>query len=225
MEAKAKRKDLSPIMEDYLKAIFNLGKIKGKVNTTDLSRELHVAPATITQTIKRLANLNLVDHTPYKGVTLTRAGERIALEIIRHHRLVEKYLYDVLHIPLDRVHEEAERWEHIISEEVETRIAEILGNPKRDPHGAPIPSSELEIEEEDLITLDSMSSGERGIVREVPDEDPQLLRYLKQKGLLPDTLLIFVDLEPYGGAVVVEIKGEKVRVGSYAAKKILMKIL
>src|SRR5918912_2318913 len=127
-------------VEDYLKTIYEIQREQGKVATTVLAERLGIAPASVTGMVKKLAGLHLVAHEPYQGVVLTEAGEKIALEVIRHHRLIERYLAEALAVPWDKVHEEAEKWEHVLSEDMEDRIDALLGHPTTDPHGAPIPA-------------------------------------------------------------------------------------
>ncbi|MEE9252804.1 MAG: metal-dependent transcriptional regulator [Thermodesulfobacteriota bacterium] len=218
-----KKVGLSPVIEDYLKTVFHLLKEKGKANTNDLAKTLGVSPPTITQMIKKLAELRLVEHVPYKGFVLSTAGEKIAIEIIRHHRLVEQYLHEALGVPWDKVHEEAEKWEHFISEDVERRMDEVLNHPTRDPHGSPIPSEELVIENEELVLMSELDVGGKGVVREVPDEDPELLNYLEGMRLTPNTMFEVKRREPYGGPIVVSVDGQTFTVGLEAASQIRVK--
>lgn len=218
-----KKVGLSPVIEDYLKTVFHLLKEKGKANTNDLAKTLGVSPPTITQMIKKLAELRLVEHVPYKGFVLSTAGEKIAIEIIRHHRLVEQYLHEALGVPWDKVHEEAEKWEHFISEDVERRMDEVLNHPTRDPHGSPIPSEELVIENEELVLMSELDVGGKGVVREVPDEDPKLLNYLEGMRLTPNTMFEVKRREPYGGPIVVSVDGQTFTVGLEAASQIRVK--
>ncbi|MCH8029130.1 MAG: metal-dependent transcriptional regulator [Candidatus Dadabacteria bacterium] len=218
-----KKVGLSPVIEDYLKTVFHLLKEKGKANTNDLAKTLGVSPPTITQMIKKLAELRLVKHVPYKGFVLSTAGEKIAIEIIRHHRLVEQYLHEALGVPWDKVHEEAEKWEHFISEDVERRMDEVLNHPTRDPHGSPIPSEELVIENEELVLMSELDVGGKGVVREVPDEDPELLNYLEGMRLTPNTMFEVKRREPYGGPIVVSVDGQTFTVGLEAASQIRVK--
>ncbi len=199
------RSEISSVMEDYIKAIFNLIQKEGKANTNDLAKSMNVSAPTVTQMVKRLVDLKLVRHEPYKGVSLTQSGDKMALETIRHHRLIEQYLYEALGVPWDKVHSEAEKLEHVISEDLEKRIAEALNHPTHDPHGSPIPSKDLVLESEDLCLLTELLAGSRGIISEVPDEDPNLLRYLDELGLKPDTAFIIKKIEPYGGSIVLQI--------------------
>ncbi len=216
--------EISSVMEDYIKAIFNLLQKKGKANTNDLAKSMKVSAPTVTQMVKRLVDLKLVTHEPYKGVSLTESGNKMALETIRHHRLIEQYLYEALGVPWDKVHKEAEKLEHVISEDLEKRIAEALNHPTHDPHGSPIPSKDLVLESEDLCLLTELEAGAKGTISEVPDEDPDLLRYLDQLGLKPDTAFTLKKIEPYGGSIVLEIDNNNVYVGSEAASEIRVKI-
>jgi len=218
------RSEISSVMEDYIKAIFNLIQKEGKANTNDLAKSMNVSAPTVTQMVKRLVDLKLVRHEPYKGVSLTASGDKMALETIRHHRLLEQYLYEALGVPWDKVHSEAEKLEHVISEDLEKRIAEALNHPTHDPHGSPIPSKDLVLESEDLCLLTELAAGSRGIISEVPDEDPKLLRYLDERGLKPDTAFIIMKIEPYGGSIVLQIDKNDVYVGSDAASQIRVKI-
>lgn len=134
---------LSDAIQDYLREIYRIGEGEAKVSTTALAKALHVSPASVTGMVKKMAALELVEHAPYRGVTLTAAGERVAIEVIRHHRLLELYLAETLGIAVDEVHDEADRLEHALSEELEARIDEALGFPTHDPHGDPIPDANL----------------------------------------------------------------------------------
>ncbi|NIP29202.1 MAG: winged helix-turn-helix transcriptional regulator [Candidatus Dadabacteria bacterium] len=216
--------EISSVMEDYIKAIFNLLQKKGKANTNDLAKSLKVSAPTVTQMIKRLVDLKLVKHEPYKGVVLTESGNKIALETIRHHRLIEQYLYEALGVPWDKVHGEAEKLEHVISEDLEKRIAEALNHPTHDPHGSPIPSKDLVLENEDLCLLTELNEGDKGTISEVPDEDPELLIYLDDLGLKPETAFTIQKIEPYGGSVVLKIENNDIYVGSQAASQIRVKL-
>jgi DtxR family Mn-dependent transcriptional regulator len=149
--------------------------------------------------VKRLDELGLVSHEPYRGVRLTPSGLRLALEVIRHHRLLELYLAEQLGVPWDRVHEEAEVLEHVLSEELEELIAEKLGNPTRDPHGDPIPTPDLHMVEPDTIALDALETGARGTFVRVSDSDPEMLRYLAERGIAPGDGFEVVDRQPFGG--------------------------
>ena len=148
---------------------------------------------------KKLAEMKLLDYEPYQGVKFTPMGQKVALEIVRHHRLIELYLAEALGVPWDKVHEEAEKMEHVISEDLEDRMAAALGDPKFDPHGAPIPSRSGVIIRPDSGCLIDMNDGDKLVVVEVDDEDPELLRYLGKLGIYPGTELILVEHAPFGG--------------------------
>ena len=211
------RSHLSHVIEDYLKCIYHLLRDKGKANTNELAKMLKVSAPTVTQMIKKLSEAKLVTHEPYRGVVLTPAGEKIALEIIRHHRLIEKYLHEALGMSWDKVHEEADRWEHVISEEVERLMDEVLNYPKHDPHGSPIPDRRLKVEEEKLVPLADLAPGQCGEVREVPDEDAGLLQYLSTLGITPTARFRVEGKDPYGGPLVLSMGGRRVRIGLEAA--------
>jgi DtxR family Mn-dependent transcriptional regulator len=195
-------------VEDYAKAIHALARHgDGPVGTSALADRLGVSPGTVTSMLKRMAALGLVEHEPYHGVTLTPAGEKVALEVIRHHRLIEAYLAEALGMPWDRVHDEAEVLEHYISEELEERMAEALGDPAVDPHGDPIPDRRLSLRLDEGATLAEFESGRRGVLQRVSDSDPEMLRYLDERGIRPGVTLTVREREPFGGATVVEVEG------------------
>lgn len=196
----------SEVLEDYLKHIFLLSQKQKKVTTTDLARTFAVAPATVTQTLKRLSQLELVEHVPYYGVKMTPKGERIARELLRHHRLLELYLEKALGLSWEKVHAEAERLEHVISEEVEESIARFLGEPLYDPHGAPIPSRALHLPSDSTCSLSDLQEGETATIVAIEDEKEDLLLFARDHGLFPgrDFLLVSrleeeVKLEILGG--------------------------
>ncbi len=179
-------------IEDYLKAIYDLARdagADGRVTTGAIADRLSIAPASATGMVKKLAEMHLVEHVPYGGVVLTEAGRRIAVETIRHHRLVETYLHEALGVPWDRLHAEAERWEHVLSEDVEARMDRALGFPTHDPHGAPIPTAALDLTEPDFPALGALPAGATGVVAAVRDEDAALLRAAAHAGLFPGTAL------------------------------------
>src|SRR3954471_16200699 len=200
---------LSEASEDYVKAVWTLSR-KGPVTTTGIAAELGVAPASATAMLKKLAKLKLVDHEPYHGVTLTRAGERVALEVVRHHRLVERFLVEALGVPWDEVHQEAERWEHVLSEELEQRMDAALGFPTTDPHGDPIPDAELRLATVESTPLAGVEAGGSVTVQRVPDGDAPLLRYLAEIGVVPGERVEVCAAEPFGGPVTVRSsRGER----------------
>jgi DtxR family Mn-dependent transcriptional regulator len=163
-----------------------------------------VSAPSVTAMTKRLAGLGLVERAPYRGVSLTEQGRLGALEVLRHHRLLERYLVDRLGLSLDQVHAEADRLEHALSEELEAKIDAELGYPTHDPHGDPIPDSELRVVEGRDRTLCDLEEGDRATVSRVPDADPELLRYLSDLGLVPGAVVRIISFAPFGGPVTVQ---------------------
>ena len=198
---------LSESAQDYLKAIYKLQGSGGRATTNAIAERMHVAPPSATAMVKKLTGLGLADHEPYRGVVLTDAGKKIAIEVIRHHRLLEQYLSESLGLPIDAVHAEADRLEHVISEELEARIDESLGYPTHDPHGDPIPTSELRFLQSDLLPLASLAPGEEAMVRRVPDSDAELLRYLSSLALLPGESVEVRHAAPFDGPITVAVDG------------------
>ncbi len=196
---------LSTAIEDYLKAIYLLQQQEEQVGTTVLAERLQVKPASVSGMLKKLGDLQLVRHTPYHGVMLTPAGEKIALEVLRHHRLIELYLVEALGYTWDEVHSEAEELEHVISEKLEARIAEWLGHPTRDPHGDPIPSLDGLLPQEHSQPLDALAVGQAGTVAQVLVQDADRLRYLASLGLVPGAEVAVEGREPFEGPLTVKI--------------------
>ena len=201
--------DISPALEDCAKAIFALQRrAPGEpVTTNALAARLGVAPASVTALVKRLADQGLVEHRPYHGVRLTDAGERVALEVLRHHRLLERYLAEELGLPWDRVHDEAAVLEHVLSEELEAAIAAKLGHPTVDPHGDPIPGEDLRLAEQQTAALDEIAVGERARFVRVSDADPAALRHLHEQGIALGLVIELVERQPFGGSLVARIEG------------------
>jgi DtxR family transcriptional regulator, Mn-dependent transcriptional regulator len=202
----------SQAIQDYAKAIYALELRDGDaVSTNALADRLGVTPASASGMVKRLDELGLVEHQPYRGVSLTDDGRRVALEVMRHHRLLELYLVQSLGVPWDRVHEEAEVLEHVLSEELEDLIAAKLGNPTHDPHGDPIPTRDLTIEEGTSQSLQSLEAGARGTFVRVSDSDPEMLRFLAEHGIAPGDELEVIEKQPFDGPLFVRF-GERVQV-------------
>src|SRR4051794_20895885 len=199
----------STAVQDYAKAIYMLGEGGAAVSTSAISERLGVSPASASAMVKRLGSLGLVARRPYRGVTLTPAGQRLALEVIRHHRLLELYLAEALGMPWDRVHAEAEVLEHAISPELSERIAHALGNPTRDPHGDPIPTQDGQIEHRPTRSLAELEPGQTGTFVRVSDADPAMLRYLSERGILPGDRFEVLAKEPFEGPTSVRF-GERV---------------
>jgi DtxR family Mn-dependent transcriptional regulator len=194
----------TPAIEDYSKAIYALEERTAQpVSTNALAERMGVTPASASGMAKRLCELGLVTHVRYRGVTLTEAGRRVALEVIRHHRLLELYLVETLGVPWDRVHQEADVLEHVLSEELEEAIAAKLGDPTHDPHGDPIPTRDLTIDEMRTEPLDALSAGARGRLVRVSDSDPEMLRYLSERGIAPGDDLEVLERQPFGGPLFV----------------------
>ena len=192
--------ETSSAIEDYAKAIYALEERgEGAVSTNALAERLGVTAGSASGMVKRLDEMGLVTHVPYRGVQLTPAGVRLALEVIRHHRLLELYLAKALDVPWDRVHEEAEVLEHVLSEQLEELIAMKLGDPAFDPHGDPIPTRDLEMPERDSVPLQSLRSGQAGTFVRVSDSDPEMLRYLSERGISPGDRFEVVDKQPFDG--------------------------
>jgi len=194
----------SRAIEDYLKAIYVLEHEEGaRVSTSAVAERLSVSAPAATTMLKKLAAQGLVRHERYRGVELTAEGRRAAVEVIRHHRLLEQYLAQRLGVAIDEVHAEAEQLEHALSEELEARIDRELGFPTHDPHGDPIPSADLTLPDTRLRTLDELAPGELATVQRVPDRDGPLLRHLSSLGLLPGKAVKLVSAEPFGGPLLV----------------------
>lgn len=210
--------------EDYLKTIYELQAGQAQVSTTALAERLGVAPASVTGMVKKLATMKLVDHQPYQGVTLTPAGQKIALEVIRHHRLVESYLAEALGVPWDQVHEEADKWEHVLSEDLEDRIDALLGYPTTDPHGAPIPARDGTLPQGSFRRLVDVPPGESAVVAEVSDHDPALLRYLGEMGLYPQAEVAVVSAAPFEGPLTVRVGKSEHALGREVAGYILVSV-
>jgi DtxR family Mn-dependent transcriptional regulator len=198
-------RDLTNAMQDYLKEIHKLRMEGRKATTSAIAERMAVRPPSVTAMLKRLTALGLAEHAPYRCVELTPSGERVALEVIRHHRLLEQYLAQALGLSLDAVHSEADRLEHALSEEVEARIDRSLGYPTHDPHGDPIPDADLRIDRARLRTLASLEPGEEATIRRVPNDDDELLRYLSKLALVPGKKVKLRRAEPFGGPLIVRI--------------------
>lgn len=212
----------SASVEDYIKAIFKVHEETGTVTTQALALRVGVSAPAVSKMLRRLTDLRLTEHSPYQGVSLTPAGQKMALEIIRHHRLLERYLVEALGYEWHEVHAEAERLEHHISEEFEERIDALLGRPTACPHGDPIPTRDGLVAAITRTSLAEQKLPALLTIRRVSDEDSDLLRHLKSLGLLPGTAIEFVAQEPFGGAYLVRIGTEIVRVAPKAAERIFV---
>ena len=194
---------LSPAIQDYLKVIFTIQEENAVVTTTDIARTMNVSAASVTGMIKRLDRMKLVVHESYKGVKLTGAGEKIALEIIRHHRLLETYLREIMGYSWEKMHAEAEHLEHHISEDFEERIDALLGYPTHDPHGHPIPTHDLKMVRTKTIALSEAPMGELLSIHHLSDSDASLLGLLEKTGLLPGCEVRIIERNDTGMNVII----------------------
>ena len=204
------RDELTHAVEDYLKTIYDLSLSHGRASTTQIAEVLEIAPASVTGMIKRLSATKppLVQYFKHRGVTLTAEGERVALEVIRHHRLLELFLYETLGYSWDEVDAEADRLEHVISEEFEARIAEVLGDPTYDPHGDPIPTKDLKMPSHAKLSLNEMCPNQRGTIQRVRDTDPDLLRYLSEQGIVPQAHFTVTGYTSFDGNITIHVDGQ-----------------
>jgi DtxR family Mn-dependent transcriptional regulator len=210
--------EFSIAVEDYAKAIYALQEeCDDAVTTTAIAHRLHVTAASASGMIRKLDELGLVTHERYHGVRLTESGTRLALEMIRHHRLLELYLAESLGVPWDRVHQEAEVLEHVLSDELEALIAAKLGHPTHDPHGDPIPDADLVIADERTECLTQLEPGAEAVVVRISDAEPEMLRYLAAREIVPGTRLRVVDKQPFGGPLFVEVAGATHALGGQLA--------
>jgi DtxR family Mn-dependent transcriptional regulator len=210
---------ISASVQDYAKAVYALeARAGGAVSTNDLAERLGVTPGSVSAMVRKLSDVGLLEHEPYRGVRLTGQGRRVALEVLRHHRLLELFLAEELGMPWDRVHAEAEVLEHVLSEELEQLIAARLGDPTLDPHGDPIPTAGFEIEERATHSLDELSPGAAGRFVRVSDSDPEMLRYLAEQGIALGDRLEVTSRQPFGGPVFVRIAERQQALGGELAR-------
>jgi DtxR family Mn-dependent transcriptional regulator len=203
----------SQAVEDYVKVIYKLQQEEATVSTTALARRMKTTPAAATKMMKALAESRLLDYTPYYGVRLTPAGEKVALEVIRHHRLLEMYLHQALGYGWDEVDAEAEKLEHHISEEFEDRIDRMLDFPVRDPHGDPIPARDGTVAPQRGESLAESEAGETLVILRVRDSDPEALRYLARIGMKLEGVIHVQEKQPFNGPLLLEIEGQTHSVG------------
>lgn len=212
-------------IEDYLKTIFMLEEEESPVSTSRIAAARSVKPGSATSMVQRLSKLNLVNYEKHYGVRLTNSGREIALEVIRHHRLVELYLIEALGFTWDEVHEQADLLEHVISEKLEERIAAALDYPEFDPHGDPIPSKEGVFTDVETRPLSSLAAGSQATVTRIPDDaDGELLRYLADLGLTPGTRIVVSDVAPFDGPITLEIGGKAQIIGHKVAGAVLVRL-
>ncbi|MBM2817249.1 MAG: DtxR family transcriptional regulator [Ignavibacteria bacterium] len=212
---------LSQAIEDYLKTIHKL-EDDGAVATTRIAKELNISGASVTGMLKRLSTMGLVDYNSYKGVRLTDTGTKVALEIIRHHRLLELYLKEKMGYSLEKVHEEACRLEHHISDDFVNKIDDMLGNPEFDPHGHPIPSKAGEMPKSEEPPLSSIDPGQIVIIKRLSDAEPDMLAYFEKMGMIPGAKIKVIDKAPFNGPITIYLETKKNIIGSEIASNIFV---
>jgi DtxR family Mn-dependent transcriptional regulator len=213
-------------IEDYLKGVYELTSHEGRVSTGDLAKHLQITPASATGMAQTLAGMHppLLDYQKHRGVALTTKGRLVALEVIRHHRLIELFLHEALGLDWDEVHDEAELLEHVLSERLEARIAERLGDPQHDPHGDPIPDERLELPATSGVSLNDLPAGSRGVVRRVTaDHDPALLRHLGSLGLRPSARVRLLERSPFDHTLKLQVEGaDEIVVGETLGERVFV---
>jgi DtxR family transcriptional regulator, Mn-dependent transcriptional regulator len=219
-----KTPELTGPVEDYLKSIYELERTGQAAETNAIARVLHIAPASVSGMMRRLAEQGLITHERYKGARLTAAGRRAALKTLRRHRVIEAYLTSALGYSWDRVHDEAERLEHAASDELIDRMAEAIGEPETDPHGAPIPTREGTLRERSLVPLESLEPGATARVERVSDHNAEQLRYLAELGIVPGARVKVIAREPFGGPIALKVEDSARTVGPELASQILVSL-
>jgi DtxR family Mn-dependent transcriptional regulator len=209
-------------VEDYLKAIYEIGRGSVSVATNDIAQRLELTPASVSGMVRRLGEQGLVSYERYRGVTLTETGRRAALRTIRRHRVIESYLSGALNYPWDRVHDEAERLEHAASDELVDRMAAAIGEPVVDPHGAPIPSREGHVDETEYFSLAELGAGYGARVVRVSDDDPEMLRYLGELEIRPGAEVVVISKAPYEGPISLRVSGALLSIGPALASQVLV---
>lgn len=217
----------SQSIEDYLKGVYELTPDEGRVSTGELARHLEITPASATGMAQTLAGLKppLLDYQKHRGVALTKKGRLVALEVIRHHRLIELFLHEALGLDWDEVHVEAEQLEHVLSERLEARIAQRLGDPRHDPHGDPIPDERLELPVTNALSLKDLPPGTSGVVRRVmADRDPAMLRHLGSLGLRPSARVTLLERSPFDQTLRLQVEGgdEPVVLGAALGERVFV---
>ena len=216
---------LTAPVEDYLKAIYGIEQGGSAAATNDIAAKLSIAAASVSGMVRRLADQGLLAYERYRGVRLTEAGRRAALRTIRRHRVIETYLARALGYPWDRVHEEAERLEHAVSEELVDRMASAVGEPETDPHGHPIPTRDGDIDETRHLTLSDLARGQRCRVMRVSDEDAELLRYLAKIGIRPGVIVMLADRAPFEGPLELRVGKSRCQVGPALPSRVMVEML
>ena len=220
--AAAAHEPLTRSVEDYLKVIWSLSPEGRPASTNDIAHRLELSAASVSGMIKRLSEQGLLEHVPYKGVQLTDEGRRVALRMVRRHRIIEAYLVGFLGYSWDRVHAEAERLEHAVSDELVERMSRALGHPAADPHGDPIPTADLAIEEVAWTPLPDVAAGELVELRRVASEEPDRLRYLGSMGLQPGATIMVLARQPFRGPMTLDVDGRECLIGHELAQSIFV---
>lgn len=218
---RARAETLTAPVEDYLKAIYAIGKGTGAAATNEIAQRLALAPASVSGMVRRLADQGLLAYERYHGVKLTESGRRAALRTLRRHRVIEAYLSQALGYPWDRVHDEAERLEHAASDELVDRMAATIGEPEFDPHGAPIPTRDGAVDETEYTSLADLAIGVPGVVMRVTDEDPAMLRYLGELSVVPGKRVTVRARAPYGGPITLTVGRQELSIGPALAAHVL----
>ena len=221
------RENLTQATEDYLKAIYELTLNGERATTNQIAEHLSVTPASVTGMLKRLAANDppLLEYRKHRGVALATEGERAALEIVRHHRLLELFLHETLGYPWDEVHVEADRLEHVLSEDMEERIAQVLGDPLHDPHGEPIPSRDLHLPAQSTLRLNELRTGQQAVVQHVDDDDPELLRYFQKIGLVPRACLEVLDYSSFDDNLELKVEDRVIVLGPKVTRHIYVEVV
>lgn len=223
------REQLTHAIEDYLKTIYDLSASFGRAGTNQIAEALRVTPASVTGMIKKLASTDppLVIYEKHRGVVLSEEGERIALELVRHHRLLELFLHQILGYDWDQVHDEADRLEHVISEDFEEKIAAALGNPRHDPHGDPIPTRDLVVPITATTSMVDLRPGQSAVIKRVRDTDAELLRYLSEQGVTPHARLSVVGYTPFDNNLHILVEGQEqpIVLGEAITSKVFVEVL
>lgn len=220
--ARSAEESLTGPVEDYLKAIYEIGRGSVAVATNDIAQKLELTAASVSGMVRRLAEQGLLSYERYRGVTLTETGRRAALRTIRRHRVIEAYLSQALEYPWDRVHDEAERLEHAASDELVNRMADAIGEPVVDPHGAPIPSRDGSMDETIYLSLAELGTGYGAKVVQVSDDDPEMLRYLGELAIVPGAEVVVLAKAPYEGPITLRIAGTKLSIGPALAAQVMV---
>lgn len=215
----------TPAVEDYLKSIYKLQQSCDTVTTTDIAKGMKVSMASASNMVKRLAREGMVNHVPYKGVRLTAKGEKFILKLVRRHRLLELFLTKVLKMDWDKVDAEAERLEHVISDDLEKRIDDLLGRPDTDPHGDPIPKSDGSIHKGMGENLSELQPGRSAKISRVSDSNPAILRYLNELGMIPKAEIEVVRREPFNGPTLIKVRGKQHHIGQEVADSVFVEIV